>query len=131
MPSHDGKTIYGRTPAGKLAAYSVDTGTERVIHEEFDRVPNLSLSRDGRKLAVRSGGNLGVLDLASGAYTRLYTRDFDTDHNVMWGLAWSADDQHVVVIARDYPTATAASCGFTRPREGHASAIGYRPRCEA
>lgn len=104
VPSRDGKTIYGRTAAGKLAAFSTDSGAERVIHDEFERVPNLSLSHDGTRLAIRSGGNLGVLNQASGAYTRLYTRDFDTDHNVMWGLAWSADDKHVVVIARDYRT---------------------------
>lgn len=67
-------------------------------------MPNLSLSHDGTRLAVRSAGNLGVLDVASGAHTRLYTRDFDTDHNVMWGLAWSADDTHVLVLARDYRT---------------------------
>jgi Tol biopolymer transport system component len=105
VPSHDGKVIYARTPAGKLAALSLETGTERVVHDDFVRVPNLTLSHDGRRLAVRSGPLLGVVDLASEAYTRLYTRDFDTDHNVMWGLAWSADDKHVVVIARDYRTA--------------------------
>lgn len=104
VPSHDGKTIYGRTPAGKLVAYSFETGTERVLHDDFTRVPNLILSRDGTKLAVRSGPNLGVVDLASGAYTRLYSRDFPTDRNVMWGLDWSTDDQHVVVLAREFPT---------------------------
>lgn len=104
VPSHDGKTIYGRTAAGKLAAYSVDTGTERILHDEFDRVPNLSLSRDGTKVAVRSGPNLGVVDLVSGAYTRLYSRDFPTDRHVMWGLDWSPDDRHVVVLAREFPT---------------------------
>ena len=104
VPSHDGKTIYGRTPAGKLVAYSVETGTERVLHDDFVRVPNLSLSRDGTKLAVRSGPNLGVVDLASGVYTRLYSRDFPTDRNVMWGLDWSPDDKQVVVLAREFPT---------------------------
>jgi Tol biopolymer transport system component len=104
VPSRDGKTIYARTPAGKLAAFSNESAAERVVHEDFVRVPNLSLSHGGTKLAVRSGPLLGVVDLASGAYTRLYTRDFDTDRNVMWGLAWSADDQHVVVIVRDYRT---------------------------
>jgi hypothetical protein len=88
VPSRDGRTLFGR-----------------VIHDEFLRLPNLSLSHDGRKLAVRSGPLLGVVDLASGAYTRLYTRVFETDRNVMFGLAWSADDSRVVVIARDPGTA--------------------------
>jgi Tol biopolymer transport system component len=105
VPSRDGRTLYGRTPAGTLAALSLDNGAVRVLHEEFLRLPNLSLSHDGRMLAVRSGPQLGVVDLASGAYTRLYTRVFETDRNVMFGLAWSADDSRVVVIARDPGTA--------------------------
>jgi Tol biopolymer transport system component len=102
--SRDGKTIYYRTEAGKISALSLESGGERIIHEEFDRVPNLRVSPDGNQLAIRSGGLLGVLDLASGQYKRLYTRGA-TDHNVMWALAWSEDSQRVMVIARDYRTA--------------------------
>lgn len=102
--SRDGKTIYYRTGEGKISALSLGSGEERIIHEEFDRVPNLRVSPDGNRLAIRSGPFLGVLDLASGQYKRLYTRGA-TDHNVMWALAWSEDSQRVMVIARDYRTA--------------------------
>jgi Tol biopolymer transport system component len=104
VPSRDGKTIYHRTAHGKLAALSLDSGAERILHEDFKKVPNLSLSHDGKKLAVRSGGYLATLDLASGQLKALYTRDFATDSNVMWGLDWSADDRKVLVIARNNRT---------------------------
>lgn len=91
-------------PEIQLSALSLDSGSERVIHEEFERVPNVVESPNGKSLAIRSGGLLGVLDLASGQYKRLYTRGA-TDHNVMWALAWSEDSQRVMVIARDYRTA--------------------------
>ncbi len=103
--SRDGKTIYYRTEDGKISALSVESGEEKIIHEDFAQVPNLVVSPEGGRLAIRSGGKLGVLDLASGQYKRLYTRDFATDHNVMWGLAWSEDGKRIMVIARDYRTA--------------------------
>jgi Tol biopolymer transport system component len=104
-PARDGKTIYYRTDAGKLAALSLNSGAETVLHEKFEAVPNVVPSPNGKSLAIRSGGNLGVLDLASGKYTSLYERDFSKDHNVMWALAWSEDNERVMVIARDYRTA--------------------------
>jgi Tol biopolymer transport system component len=101
VPSRDGNTIYYRTPAGKLAAFSPASGSERIIHEDFEGVPNMIVSHDGKRLAIRTGRWLGALVLSSGQYKRLYTRDFSTDHNVMWGLEWSTDDQKLLVIARD------------------------------
>lgn len=101
-PARDGKTVYYRTDKGQLAALSLDSGSERILHEEFEAVPNVVPSPDGKSLAVRSGGNLGVLDLASGKYTALYKRDFSRDNNVMWALAWSEDSRRVLAIARDW-----------------------------
>jgi Tol biopolymer transport system component len=105
VPSRDGKTIYFRTAAGKLASYDVASRSERIIFDDFAKVPNIALSHDGKALALRSGGTLGILDLASGQYKRLYTRDYHTDDHVMWGLDWTADDRNVVAVARDFATA--------------------------
>ncbi|MCU0245715.1 MAG: tetratricopeptide repeat protein [Bryobacter sp.] len=103
--SPDGKTIFHRTKDSKIAALDLETGSNRILYEKFFGVPNMLPSHDGKQLAIRAGGLLGVLDLASGRYVELYARDFNSDHRVMWGLAWSADNRRVLVIARDYRTA--------------------------
>lgn len=106
--SPDGNAIYYRKayesgiPGGikaHIAAHDVRTGAERVLlastdHHAFD----LSLSPDGKQLAVMGRNELVMLDVATGDTRVRYSNDKDPDRPRFWGIDWTPDGRSLLSV---------------------------------
>lgn len=99
VPSRDGKTIFYGSPKSVFAR-DLATGSEKLLWDQA-RGGNfqLQLSRDGTRLAIRCGGYLGIVEVASGQVRDLYVSP-ENSHEAIWATEWSADDRQLLTIVR-------------------------------
>ena len=97
--SRDGKTIFFGTPK-KTQARNLATGESRVLWE-YPEIGNydLRVSRNGKRLAIRGGRYLTVVDLTTWQTKEIY-RSPANSGQLVWALDWSADDRKLVTTVR-------------------------------
>ena len=98
VSSSDGKTIYFPNQKQKgISAINLEDGSQRLIcAKEFTAAGELRLSRDGKRMAIRTGNYLGVVDLATNELKDIYNPELG--RGAFWGVDWSSDDQRLVAI---------------------------------
>ncbi len=98
-PSRDGLTLFFGTPM-KTQAVEVKTGKRRVLFESLNGGNyDLRVSPDGKRLGIRGGKYLAVVDLASGAARKIYQTK-EASPTALWGMDWTADSRTIVANVR-------------------------------
>ena len=98
--SPDGHTIYYRAnvQSTPVMAHDLISGTERKVFDWLGALPAMSVSRDGRTLALTGSFSLVFVDVATGqAQTRWRTPAGADAEKIQWG-AWTPGDKAFVAL---------------------------------
>lgn len=98
-----GAAMIYSTRAGTIVRRDLATNAEKTLWSaepalNLGQVPEVAVSTDGKRMAVRAIHYVGVVDLLTGETRRLFSKKLGDEPGGIWAVDWSSDGKRLIAV---------------------------------